>query len=155
MIGFESSGQLRQASSTATAAATARMLLWMLCACCRQCSALRSGEIGFHHASFSHRQEGRRLRGSAAHQKSSAMMVNDSKVFEVLSVNSSETIVDGDGHGGAVPEQIHLALADSRPRGTYALSVSWLTWTDVKTQVFWGRETDALLESATGNSTRE
>lgn len=55
----------------------------------------------------------------------------------------------------SMPEQIHLALADARPRETYAMSVSWLTWVGAKSQVHWGRELDALDRVVTGNSTSE
>lgn len=51
--------------------------------------------------------------------------------------------------------QIHLALADSRPREAYSVSVSWLTWEDSHSHVFWGREEDALEELVVGNSTSE
>lgn len=53
----------------------------------------------------------------------------------------------------ATPEQIHIALASVKPRETYAVSVSWVTWVDSKSQVFWGREENALTEAVTGNST--
>lgn len=55
----------------------------------------------------------------------------------------------------ATPEQIHIALASVKPRETYAVSVSWVTWVDSKSQVFWGREANALTEAVTGNSTSE
>lgn len=151
MIRFES---YRQAGKQRAGAAAAVRLFWALLVCCWRCSALRSGE-GSPDAPFSHRPG--RLRGSATWQKSSVIR-SDSKV-KVGSSNSnknaSEIILDGDGGVPGAPEQIHLALADGRPREAYVMSVSWLTWTDAKTQVFWGREVDALLESATGNSTRE
>lgn len=53
------------------------------------------------------------------------------------------------------PEQIHLALADAHPREVYTICVSWLTWEDTKSQVFWGRDVGALEEVVTGNSTSE
>lgn len=150
MIGFESSLQASKQHREAAAAAAVVRLFWTLFACCSRCSALGSGE-GSPDAPLSHRPG--RLRGSANRQKSSVIR-SDSKV-KVGSRNASEIIVDGDGGVPGVPEQIHLAFADGRPREAYAMSVSWLTWTDAKTQVFWGREVDALLESATGNSSRE
>lgn len=56
----------------------------------------------------------------------------------------------------APPEQLHLAFADPRgARDVYAVSVSWLTWVDAKSHVFWGRDVDALREVAAGNATRE
>lgn len=55
----------------------------------------------------------------------------------------------------AVPEQIHLALADPRPRDTYAMSVSWLTWEESSSQVFWGVEAEGLTNLVTGNFTSE
>lgn len=139
MIRCESS---LQAGKQHRAAAAAVVRLLALFVCCWWFSTLSSGE-GSPDAPLSHRPG--RLRGLATRQKSSVIR-SDSKV---KSSNASEIIIPG------VPEQIHLALADGRPREAYAMSVSWLTWTDAKTQVFWGREVDALLESATGNSSRE
>ena len=150
MIRFSSSRQANNAGSS-TAAATVVRLFWVLFVYCWRCCALSNGE-GPPDAPFSHHPG--RLRGSATRRKSSVIR-SDSKVKVGSTSNASEIIVDGDGGVPGVPEQIHLALADGRPREAYAMSVSWLTWTDSKTQVFWGREADALLESATGNSTRE
>lgn len=53
------------------------------------------------------------------------------------------------------PEQVHIALADARSRELYAMSVSWLTWTDARSQVLWGRDMDVLEEVVVGNATRE
>lgn len=55
----------------------------------------------------------------------------------------------------AVPEQIKIALADPRPRQAYAMSVSWLTWEDAESRVFWGSQGDSLDSVVTGNSTSE
>lgn len=55
----------------------------------------------------------------------------------------------------ATPEQVHLALADARPRETYAMSVSWLTWTDAKSQVLWGLSKSELNLMAEGRVTSE
>ncbi|CBJ32080.1 acid phosphatase/ protein serine/threonine phosphatase [Ectocarpus siliculosus] len=55
------------------------------------------------------------------------------------------------------PEQIHLALAGG-DRDMYAMSVSWLTWEETKSQVFWSRDMDmdvhAVGEVVVGNATR-
>lgn len=54
-----------------------------------------------------------------------------------------------------IPEQIHIALADPRPGDLYAMSVSWLTWGEAKSQVFWGLEAEGLDHVAIGNFTSE
>lgn len=56
---------------------------------------------------------------------------------------------------GNVPEQIHLALADPRPRDFYAMSVSWLTWRETKSQVFGSLEAEVLGNVVTRNDTSE
>lgn len=57
--------------------------------------------------------------------------------------------------GDAVPEQVHLALADARPREKYAMSVSWLTWAETRSRVFWGRSEKRLIHEAKGEATSE
>lgn len=62
----------------------------------------------------------------------------------------------GTGRGSAPPEQLHLALADRRGNGAYAMSVCWYTPEDAKSNVFWRRNDGLLLGDVTeGNSTRE
>ena len=75
--------------------------------------------------------------------------------------DTSTNLASNDGNGGdnsvdsTTPEQVHIALASAKPRETYAVSVSWVTWGDAKSQVFWGREADALTEVVAGNSSSE
>lgn len=59
------------------------------------------------------------------------------------------------GNESNVPQQVHLALADPRPRQTYAISVSWLTWTEAKSQVLWGLSESELYRYADGEATSE
>lgn len=99
-----------------------------------------------------------RLRGSADLESAAQRLLVNSSSNIISSTDSRSNSYgdDGDDRGPPTkPEQIHLALADARPRETYAMGVSWLTWADAKSQVFWGRDVAALEEVVTGNSTSE
>lgn len=73
-----------------------------------------------------------------------------------VQLRGSSLASTNDSAASTLPEQLHLAFAEARgTRDVYAVSVSWLTWEDAKSQVLWGRDTDALGEVAVGNATRE
>lgn len=96
-----------------------------------------------------------RLRGSAelegAPQHLLLLAVSNNSSSSSSGGNNNSDANDGDPP--TAPEQIHIALADPHPREAYAIFVSWLTWEDTESQVFWGRDIDALEEVVTGNST--
>lgn len=128
------------------------LLAALLLASCKTCSA--SGDRYASRANFAPERQPR-LRGSAElegapqHQLLVAVSNNSSSSS---SGNNNSDASHEDPHPTA-PEQIHLALADPHPREAYAIFVSWLTWEDTESQVFWGRDIDALEEVVTGNST--
>lgn len=137
------------------------LLLWGFFASCRACAALSNEHVSRTALYPSRQQQQQRLRGSAADARG---VLRESRVAAAddSSNNSSSNNSSTGGKGipaerehSTLPEQIHLALADARPRETYAMSVSWLTWVDARSQVFWGREAGALNEVVTGNTTSE
>lgn len=55
----------------------------------------------------------------------------------------------------AVPEQVHIAFAESRSLEEYAMTIEWSTWAEARSQVAWGPSAYELISLAEGSATSE
>ena len=55
----------------------------------------------------------------------------------------------------AVPEQVHIAFAESRSLEEYAMTIEWSTWAEARSQVAWGPSANELISLAEGSATSE
>ncbi|CAM9492658.1 unnamed protein product [Scytosiphon promiscuus] len=53
----------------------------------------------------------------------------------------------------AAPEQVHISLASPGYVRAYPVTVAWVTWPDVRSEVLWGTAADDLVNVARGSST--